>query len=206
MANGKMFKSLDDILNISPSDAFDDDEAQKEKIKQQERKEYVKSLKSKLSELKNSDNDTYKKQLLKMLATEGFDVLLNLKHEIEDNPSARAAEVFSSMLSSINNTVDTLDKIDNNNKKREFEQEKLQAFISKDNPLINGNNNSVLMVGSTQDLLQQLSSNGLIKEKSLIEAKAEIVDELSDDDFVTEETKEDSEDSDDDIDIVKDDE
>ena len=206
MANGKMFKSLDDILNISPSDAFDDDEAQKEKIKQQERKEYVKSLKSKLSELKNSDNDTYKKQLLKMLATEGFDVLLNLKHEIEDNPSARSAEVFSSMLSSINNTVDTLDKIDNNNKKREFEQEKLQAFISKDNPLINGNNNSVLMVGSTQDLLQQLSANGLIKEKSLIEAKAEVVNELSDDDFVTDDTKEDSEDSDDDIDIVKDDE
>lgn len=175
------FKSLADILNIDGSDgSFDDDEARKEKERQEEREANVKRIKTQIKELKKKGNDEeYKREMLKLIGSEGVEVLLHMKADIEDNPTARSAECFAAVLSAITNSVGELEKIDNNNKKHDVDLKKIAA--STDNPsVINGNNN-VVMVGSTNDLMDALQKNGVLKNNNEKTIDAKVVEESEND-------------------------
>jgi len=167
----KGFKSIADILNIDGSDgSFDDDEARKAKERQEERDAAAKLLREKIKDLQNCGDDVeYKKRMLKILGAEGIEVLLHMKHEIEDNPSGRSAECFATVLTSITNTISEMEKIDNNERKNDVDNKKL-ALTSKNPALVQGSNN-VVMVGSTADLLNMMHESGLLKDKNIKEAE-----------------------------------
>lgn len=181
--NSKSFKSIADILNIDGQDgSFDDDEVLKARERQEERDAYVKQLRDKISSLKSGDDiNSYKREMLKILGSEAMDVLMTMKHDIEDNPTARSAEVFATLISATAGTIADLEKIDNNAAKIDVDYKKIQANAS--NPaVIHGNNNNVVMVGSTNDLLNMLEEGGIINSDSVhkaveVEAEATVVEE-----------------------------
>lgn len=198
--NSKSFKSIADILNIDGQDgSFDDDEALKAKERQEERDAYVKQLRERISSLKSGGNDEeYKREMLKILGSETMDVLMTMKHDIEDNPTARGAEVFASLISAAAGTVSDLEKIDNNAAKIDVDYKKIQANAT--NPaIVHGSNNNVVMVGSTNDLLDMLEEGGIINnntthEKTVeVEAEATVVEESPKSEEVIEEKVNDAE-------------
>jgi hypothetical protein len=165
------FKSITDILNIDGQDgSFDDDAVREAKERQEQREADAVRFKNKIQSMKTSlSDDEYKKEILKMLISEGSEVLIHMKHDIEDNPSARSAECFATLLSSLTNTVGEMEKIDHNAKKIDIDNKKLTTKTQ--GALVNGSNN-VVMVGSTNDLLNMLQEGGIIGNKAkTIEAK-----------------------------------
>lgn len=175
-----MVKSIEDILDIDGNDgSFDDDEIRQAKERQEAREASAKMLKEKIKELRKKGNDEeYKREMLKILGTEGMEVLIHMKHEIEDDPTARGAECFAEVLKSITGTIDELEKIDNNERKNSVDLKKL-AVNTNQPGLIQGNNN-VVMVGSTNDLLNMLEEGGIIgnkKQPKSIDAEAEVINE-----------------------------
>lgn len=177
-----MSKSIEDILDIDGSDgSFDDDEVRKAKERQEEREASAKLLRDRIKELKKKGNEEeYKREMLKLLGSEGMEVLIHMKHEIEDDPTARGAECYATLVSAITNTIGELEKIDNNERKNVIDLKKIAA--NTDNPgLIHGNNN-VVMVGSTNDLLNMLEEGGIINSRGKQKIKTADVEAIRDDD------------------------
>jgi hypothetical protein len=189
--SGKSFKSIADILNIDGQDgSFDDDEALKARERQEERDAYAKQLRERIADLKSKGNeDEYKKEMLKLLGSEGMEVLMAMKNEVEDNPTARSAEVFATVMSSIAGTITELERIDNNAAKIDVDHKKIQANAT--NPaIIHGSNNNVVMVGSTNDLLTMLEEGGVINSNTshkTVEAEATVVEDTQETEDVKEE-------------------
>jgi len=183
----KKYKSIADLLNIDGSDGSfdDDDEARKAKQRQEERDASAKALREKIRSLKYGDDEEYKREMLKILGQEGMEVLLHMKHDVEDNPSARSAETVAALISSISNTVGDLEKIDNNKRKNEVDQLKIQA-MSNPQSLINGDNN-IALISTSKDLLNMLEEGGVLgnKEEKTIDAEAEVLEEKDEDEEPT---------------------
>lgn len=170
-----MSNSLADMLNFGDDDgSFDDDEAQKARERQEEREANAKILKEKLLSIQSTDDEEYKKSMIKLLQGEALDVLIHMKHDIEDAPSARGAEVFASLLSAMTNTVDSYEKINVNKEKLAIDQKKvLLRAENNSNSLISGDHN-VIMVGSTNDVVKALEQHGLIEQKPSSEKEVEV--------------------------------
>jgi hypothetical protein len=179
--NPKLPKSIIDILNIGSDDgSFDDDEARKAKERQEERDAYAKKFKSRIKNLQAKDGEEYKKEMLKIVGAEGMEVLLQMKHEIEDNPSARGAECFATLMSSLTHTIDAMEKIDTNKERVAIDKQKVQMQYDSNEALINGNNNNVVMVVTTTDLLKMLEENNVFERDDKpkeIEGSAEKVED-----------------------------
>lgn len=180
MANNN---SLADILNIDGGDgSFDDDEARKARERQEERDYEARQLREKMKALSESDDDdAYKRKMLKMLNMESMEVLSHMKNEIEDNPSPRAAETFATVVNSIAGNIDSLEKLDNNQRKHEIDKQKVAVASAGPQGLTMGSNNNVVMVGNTNDLLDMLNDGGLIggDKKEIKDAEAEVIEEVT---------------------------
>lgn len=186
MADGNGFKSIADILNIDGQDgSFDDDDALKARERQEERDAYAKQLRERVSNLSASDNDdNYKREMLKLLGAESMEVLMAMKNDVEDNPTARGAECFATVMTSIVGSINSLEKIDNNAQKIDIDNKKI---VNSGNPaLVSGSNNNVVMVGSTNDLLDMLEEGGIINSNTMHGkpkvVEAEVVSEIEIDD------------------------
>jgi len=161
----KSFKSIEELLNIEGSEndvKFDDTEAQIELKKLEERKQFLTEYKQKLVEYGNLGNAEYKLKVTRDLIDSGLLMLAALQKEIIDNPTGRDVECVSSLMNSINQTIDTINKMDFFERKMKIEDEKLnikKISNSKDSGGDNITQNNIYF--STVELLDLIKKENL---------------------------------------------
>jgi len=176
----KSFKKLEDILNIDSSTAFDDQDAERELRLIEERQAQVKAFKQELKSLNDlPTTDDYMNTVIKQMVGKGMSMLNALQLEIEGSPRGRDVETAASMISAINSLISNMNQIKVYNAKIGFEREKIdlkkQALEqSAGQPVMHGNNN-ILMVGSTNDLMELLMKKDIIGGNSRKEEAAQDV-------------------------------
>ncbi len=154
---GKSFKSIADLLKMDGSTGFDAIEAEKELADLEARKNQIAEFKNKFAEIeKLTCVDDYMSGVLKQLVGKGMVMLDALQHEIEDNPRGRDVETAAAMMTSINGVIDNINKIKVSNARLNFEQQKIDMKkASITGPQMQPNQN-ILMVGTTNDLMDFL--------------------------------------------------
>jgi hypothetical protein len=177
---GKSFHSIADILNVDNNNAFDADEADKELQKLEERKKQIEEFKKKFAEIQACvGDDEYMGKVLRELVAKGMAMLDALQREIEDCPRGRDVETAAAMMSSINMVIDNINKIKVSNAKIDFERQKIDLKRAAGTPNLTANQN-VLMVGTTNDLMELLMNKKIIPDNNAIKevevTKVESVD------------------------------
>lgn len=162
-------KSIADILDIEDI-PFDDDEAHEAESRQQMRLEELKKLKDDIEKMKNSTNaDEFADYVMKEIAIRGLTMIATLQMELEENPNGVDIGYVSTAISSIANSIAHMKKYKNNDDKMVLEREKLEVKklgISKSGP--NKVTNNIVMINSTQGLLDMLEEGGVIDQRGLI--------------------------------------
>ena len=174
---GKSFKNIADILNIDNNNSFDADEAEKEIQKLEERKRQIEEFKKKFEEIQTCTNtDEYMGKVLKELVNKGMVMLDALQREIEDCPRGRDVETAAAMMSSINMVIDNINKIKVSQAKLDFEKQKIDIRKAALTGPQASQNQNVLMVGTTQDLMELLMKKEVIPDSTKIKTvQAEVV-------------------------------
>jgi hypothetical protein len=186
---GKSFKSIEDILNISDSggisfDASEEDAAEK---KLEAIHKAVDEAKREFAKLKAMPDDDFTKNVLKNLVERSMEMLTALQFEIIDNPTGRAVETAATMVSAINNVVDTFNKKKVYDEKLALDREKheLKALTMNNQNKLGGpvNNTNILMCGDTTEVLSLLQNHGILPSTSpkMKDVDAEIISENNDD-------------------------
>jgi len=166
---GKSFKSIADILNIDNDNSFDSSEADRELQKLEERKKQIDEFKKKFEEIQNSTNDDeYMGKVLKELVGKGMVMLDALQREIEDCPRGRDVETAAAMMNAISGVIDNINKLKITNAKLDFERQKLELKKASIGGQPLTTNQNILMVGTTNDLMELLMRKEIIPDNNKI--------------------------------------
>jgi hypothetical protein len=101
---------------------------------------------------------------LKELVGKGMVMLDSLQHEIEDNPTGRDVETAAAMITSINSIIDNINNIKVSQAKLGLEQQKIDVKKQSAGAPQGTVTNNVLMVGTTNDLMNLLLQKKIIPD------------------------------------------
>ena len=172
-------------MKIDGDEAFDEASAENELKKLEEKRKQIAEIKKKLADIQNIQNDDqYMGTVLRELVTKGMTMLESLQHEIEEAPRGRDVETAAAMMSAINGVVDNINKIKIYNAKIKIEEQKLELKKSAGNIGAVTANQNILMVGSTNELMDLLLKKEIIPDNNkLKEVKVDKISTTHDDDM-----------------------
>lgn len=136
-----------------------------------ERKEKIASIHAEMQKKKEYTDENFIKDNLRRLSELGMETLEVLKDEIQTDPSGRMAECMSSLANSTVNSLKELKEYDNDKKKLQIEEEKLN--IRKSAITAGGPTNNVLIVGKMTDVMKAIKDQEFsnMKEAETISAR-----------------------------------
>lgn len=178
---GKSFKDIADLLKMDGSAGFDNVAEQNELAELEERKKKIQEFRHKFEKIQKLENvDDYMSNVLKELVGKGMTMLDSIQREIEDNPRGRDVETAAAMMTSINAIIDNINNIKVSNAKISFEQQKIDLKKSAGGPTMSQPTQNILMVGTTQELMDLFLQKKIIPDGNAVEIKSvEVIKENS---------------------------